>query len=261
MLDDQTAEALAALVGAVGEAGFDARFLDVLRKTAGTDFCSAFQVNTDGSLRYLFAQGYHAMIPSFAEEASIDYARRYWRRDRMTRQMLASRGQTGPVQVVRQAWNGISDPEYRRACYERAHVLERLTFYQVGEPRIFASAYRKRESGRFESDDIRRLEGIAPIVVSALNKHVAVSQGQAATLRPPYETVAARLLEAGFTLSRREAEVAASLLVGHTQQQISDRAGIALTSIVTYRQRAYRKLGVGSKRELEAFYDRLPFIN
>ncbi len=36
----------------------------------------------------------------------MDYARLYWQRDRVTRQMLNGGG-SGKVQVIRQAWNGI----------------------------------------------------------------------------------------------------------------------------------------------------------
>jgi len=69
--------------------------------------------------------------------------------------------------------------------------------------------------------------------------------------------VVARLSQAGFSLSRREAEVLAGLLLGRTQSEISETTGVALSSIITYRRRAYRKLGVADQRELERLYHQL----
>jgi hypothetical protein len=90
-LDGDNLTGMAALMDELGEPGFPEKLLETLRAIAGTDFCSAFQAEEDGSLTYLFACGYHSTIPGFAERASLDYARRYWLRDRVTRQMLNGR--------------------------------------------------------------------------------------------------------------------------------------------------------------------------
>jgi len=260
-LDMDTVAPMAALMDEVGETGFSEKFLETLRHIAGTDFCSAFQAEEDGSLTYLFACGYHSTIPGFAERASLDYARRYWQRDRVTRQMLnggSGHGNSGhrKVQVVRQAWNGIRDPEYRRDCYERAHVLERLTIYHAEVPRVFASLYRTRESGPFPILAVDRIETMAPLLMAMLVKHVRLQgRPQTAPLHPPQQEIAGRLLQAGYALSGREAEVSAGLLLGRTHREISEKVGLALSSIVTYRQRAYRKLGVSDRRGLEALYE------
>ncbi|WP_172717068.1 MULTISPECIES: helix-turn-helix transcriptional regulator [Neorhizobium] len=254
-LDGDNLTGMAALMDELGEPGFPEKLLETLRAIAGTDFCSAFQAEEDGSLTYLFACGYHSTIPGFAERASLDYARRYWQRDQVTRQMLNGAPGLAKVQVVRQAWNGIRDPEYRRDCYERAHVLERLTIYHSEEPRIFASLYRTRESGPFPLSAVERLEAFAPLLIAMVVKHVRL-QGRPPTapLHPPQQEIAGRLLQAGFALSGREAEVSAGLLLGRTHREISEKVGLALSSIVTYRQRAYRKLGVSDRRGLEALY-------
>lgn len=253
--DARMISAIAAAVSAVDEDDFPDRLLGALRALAGTDLCSAFQVEDDGSLRYLFAGGNHPAIPGFAEIASLDYARRYWHRDRITRQMLSAGGTPRSLHVVRQAWNGITDPEYRRACYERAQIVERLTLYQAEEPRIFASAYRTRESGPSSAADLARLESYAPILIAAVAKHARFRFGAAASaLHPPVQEVIGHLLNAGCALSLREAEISAGMLLGKTQKEISSESGVAMSSVVTYRQRAYRKLGVANRRGLAAFY-------
>lgn len=258
MADVQVIAAIAAAVSAVDESYFPDRLLNVLRTLCGTDLCSAFQVEDDGSLRYLFASGRHPDIPGFAEIASLDYAQRYWQRDRTTRQMLSAGRNSRPLPVVRQAWNGISDPEYRRACYERGQIVERLTLYQSDGSRIFASAYRTRESGPSSAGEIALLETYAPILMAAVARHARFLVGvEPSILHPPSGEVVRNLLGAGRALSVREAEISAGLLIGKTQKEISAESGVALSSVVTYRQRAYRKLGVANRRGLVAFYKTL----
>jgi DNA-binding CsgD family transcriptional regulator len=76
-------------------------------------------------------------------------------------------------------------------------------------------------------------------------------------LYPPPEQVAQRLLAGWRSLSVREAEVSAQILVGRTQKEIADASGLGVSSVVTYRQRAYRKLGVARRRDLIRLYDGL----
>jgi len=243
--------ALAAAVSAIGQDGFADRFLAVLRAVAGTDLCSAFELVEDGAPRYLFSAGHHPDIPDFAESASLAYARNYWQRDRTTQRALAQAD--GSVQLVRQAWNGITDPDYRRICYERGGIVERLTLYAGGPRPLFANAYRTRASGHSSPAEAEALEGAAPLVMVMLAKHLEYTQRPSAGLPVPMHEIAHRLLGCGHALSEREAAVAAALALGRTQRDISAATGIALSSVITYRRRAYRKLSVNDRRELVDF--------
>jgi len=245
MDDARNNAALAAAISAIGEPSFPDRLLALLRGLAGTDLCSAFAVGHDGSLRYLFAAGHHADIPDFAESASLAYASGYWQRDRTMRRALTGLG--GGVHLIRQAWNGITDPDYRRACYERGGIVERLTLYAGGEPAIFASAYRSRASGHSSPAEVEALEKAAGIIMALVARHVAASHD---TGQPAAHDIAHRLLASQHRLSQREASVAAALSLGRTQREIAEATGVALSSIVTYRRRAYRKLGVSDRHEI-----------
>src|SRR5690606_15243821 len=192
-----------------------------------------------GSLRSFFAARPHPAIPDSAESASLAKARSYWQRDRTTRRALAGLG--GGVHLIRQAWNGIADPDYRRACYERGGIVERLTLYAGGGQPIFASAYRSRASGHSSPAEIEALEKAAGIVMALVARHVAAARDAG---QPALHDISHRLLACQHRLSAREASVAAALSLGRTQKEIAEAAGVALSSVVTYRRRAYRKLGV-----------------
>lgn len=248
-------DALAAAVAAIGTEALPDRFLAMLRAIGGTDLCSAFEVGSDGAPRYLFSAGGHPDIPDFAESASLAYAREYWQRDRATQR--ARNQPPGTVQLVRQAWNGITDPDYRRICYERGGIVERLTLYAGGTRPLFASAYRTRASGHSSPAEVEALEGIAPLVMAMLAKHLETAQRPAESRTVPLHELARRLLDSGHALSEREAAVAAALFLGRTQRDISAATGIALSSVITYRRRAYRKLSVSDRRGLVDFLHEL----
>lgn len=252
------ATAVANVVGAVGNDDFPERFLAALQQLAGTDLCSAFLVDSSGNLRCLFACGAHPDIPDFAHAASLKYATQYWRRDLTTRRIIAAAANPDGIHVVRQAASVIRDPEYRRACYEQGGIVERVTIYRTATPQALASAYRTKRSGPFAIADLDRLRTYAPILIASVAKHDEVRQGAARMgLHPPAEEIAQRLLAGWRSLSIREAEVSAHLLLGRTQQEIAEASGLGVSSVVTYRQRAYRKLGVSRRRDLVRLYDGL----
>jgi DNA-binding CsgD family transcriptional regulator len=244
------APALADMVAGLGGGAFADRFLAALRALTGADLCSAFRIGRDGGLRVLFAEGAHPTIPSFAQVASLDYAEHYWKQDGLRRRL---KGGPRTVRVVRQASSAIADPGYRAACYDRAGIAERLTLYQGGPEAIFASGYRTREHGPFSDIDVARLETFAPILLSAADRHDRLVR-HAGPRAPGASEVVRRLLAGPQGLSAREAEIAAGLILGRTQPQIASDMALSLGTVITYRRRAYGKLGVASRAELSRCY-------
>lgn len=251
MADLQFIEAEAAAVAAIGEPSFPERLLDLLRGLLRADLCSAFEASDDGNLTFLFAAGEHPHIRGFAEAASLAYARSFWQRDRTTRQALSS--PPGSIQMVRQAWNGIIDPDYRRICYERGGIVERLTLYAPGKPTVFASAYRMKENGHSTAAELEELERASALIMALVCKHAAMLRRQALHQAPSLRDLSRLIMNREHALSAREADVVASLLLGKSQTEIAEEAGVALSSVVTYRRRAYRKLGVSTRRDLQKF--------
>lgn len=248
---------LANAIAAIGDDAFPEKLLALFHGVSGADLCSAFEIGEDGELHFLFAAGHHPNIPSFAETASLAYARTFWRKDQTTRRALSAA--TGGVQLVRQAWNGIADSDYRRTCYERGEIVERLTLYAAGGRAIFASAYRTRQSGPSTAAEIEALEKAAPDILALIVKHVDVTSRAQFGHAPLHEM--SRILSERGKLSAREAAVAAALLIGKSQAEIASETGVALSSVITYRRRAYRKLGVATRRDLQALIRTRPALS
>ncbi|MFV3126509.1 helix-turn-helix transcriptional regulator [Niveispirillum sp. KHB5.9] len=240
---------LAGMVATVGAPEFPARFLATLEGLCGARLFSAFGYAGQGAPQTLFAEGVCRGVPDFARTASMAYRSRYWRSDNAVRRMVPG------VSVVRTRAGDIADPDYRRACYDRGGIGERLSILSGGSRPLVANGYRAASDGAFRPGDIARLEALAPVLMASLSRHVELS-----TCRPGDDTpseVQRALLAAEAGLSAREAEVAAGFILGRTQGEIGAETGLTLSSIITYRRRAYCKLGVMDKQELLAAYREL----
>lgn len=240
---------LAGMVAAIGAPEFPVRFLAALETLCGARLFSAFGYAGQGAPQALFAEGDCRGVPDFARTASMAYSRRYWRND------VAIRRAVPGIRVVRTRAGDIADTEYRHTCYERGGIGERLSIQAAGRHPLVANGYRAASDGAFRPGDIARLEELAPLLMAALSRHVALSAS-----RPGDETpamVRQTLLSANAGLSAREAEVATGYILGRTQGEIGAETGLTLSSVITYRRRAYCKLGVMDKQELVAAYRQL----
>lgn len=105
--------------------------------------------------------------------------------------------------------------------------------------------------GSIDSEAAERMEHAGPILAAAIRRHIELLEHATRTVvSPSIETVLKWARECG--LSEREAEVAAGLATGQSQSDIARRFGLSLNSVITYRRRAYQKLGVADRRELQA---------
>lgn len=238
----------APLVAHLGEEGFDTALMRVLRHQCGADMCSVF-VLADGSPGVLVAESHDPSASPFARIASLRYAQRYWRRDTAALSTLGRAHRR--VQLLQRTARVIRDLDYQHECYTAGAVTERLSLYRHGSPAIIANAYRLRESGAFGAAHVDAFAEMATLLHATLEKHARLTQRPASAPRPD---MIARDLEERSNLSHREAQVAAFTLAGFSQSEIAARLGFAPSSVVTYRKRAYAKLGVANRVQLREYF-------
>ena len=246
-------EATADLIDGIGRRDFPARLLGFYQRFAGCDFCSAFSLDEESGPRLLFAAGSHDRIPDFARRASTAYAERYWREDQVALAASRHRADT-PFEVMATRASDIPDPVYRAECYDRAGVGQRFSLIGAGARPILISGYRRAGREPVGNDLLLRIGALGPVLVAAVRRHGELAGHEVpATAAACREIYRLRALEA--QLSNREAKVVASLAVGDRQKDIAEELGLAVASVVTYRRRAYRKLGVHDRRQLRRLLD------
>jgi len=251
MTDRAVVDACVDLVAAIGSERFPLLFHQALNSLAPISLSSAFRQDDKEGVQLLFAQGEVPLMTDFPVRASLDYARHYWRSDRPLRRLS---GRAAPV-VVRTCASDIADPAYRAACYDRAGIRERVSLYWPGPIVLVANGYRTIDSPGFSPAELERIEAHAGLLMAALDRHAHARQA-AGHVHSEAELVQS-LLDLSCGLSTREAEVSAAMILGETQTEIATRKQLSHGSVVTYRRRAYGKLGVANRRDLLRLHRRL----
>ena len=243
----------ARLIPAIGRAAFPGEILSAYRELAGCDYSAAFDLAAEDGPRVIFAEGQHPHIRDFAGQASRAYAARYWQLDERLHGEPVQRLAGGLALTLTSA-RDIPHCEYRRDCYEMPGVIERLALFGTGEGALLVTGYRVAGRGPATPAEKARIAAAGPALMAATRRHCELSAARIVERRA--ECYRAMMEKARrYGLSEREAHVASGLADGEGQADIARRCGIAVSSVVTYRKRAYRKLDVENRRMLRAFFE------
>jgi|GEM_PF-1374704 len=145
----------------------------------------------------------------------------------------------------------------RRAIYDRNGVIERLAVSsRDGRSGLRSFYLRSRADGWFDDEEYAALCGILPVVHGLIGlRHQIVGTarhgiGGGANATRLRDTNVKRFAD----LSPREAEVCDLMLDGKSVAASALELAVSEATIRTLRQRAFRKLDVGSARELMALF-------
>ncbi|MBO9602813.1 MAG: helix-turn-helix transcriptional regulator [Novosphingobium sp.] len=157
----------------------------------------------------------------------------------------------GTILRLRVLPSDILVPAYRRML-ERAEVIERVSFLRkLGRDgwRCLTVA-RRRQSGGFDARELDWLGGYFRLVTPLIDRHRAL-------VGEVVEDRAERILELEERFARhcpqltpRERQICARAAMGISVEGAALDLGIAASSVLTYRKRAYHRLGVSSAYEL-----------
>lgn len=141
----------------------------------------------------------------------------------------------------------ITSAGFRRHIFDDAGIIERVSVIQRGPDawRVISVA-RHASEGYFTDQDITALIGMACLVLPMLPLNRTLPAAQQLTLGQIEDRFAIRFK----SLTVREREVCARAAVGMSVEATAHNLGIAKTSVLTYRRRAYQRLSVKSPFEL-----------
>lgn len=149
--------------------------------------------------------------------------------------------------LLRMHADEVPSADHREAIYRRHRMLERLSVAARGDDgSLFAiNLYRHEHQGRFADGEVAALAGQAPLLLSAVQRHLQL-------MRPasPRERLRARCRE----LTERELDVCERLLRGWSHDGIAADMGLSVATVKTYRARAFARLGLHFRSELFAAF-------
>jgi DNA-binding CsgD family transcriptional regulator len=156
--------------------------------------------------------------------------------------------------------------EHRARVYEAHGVRERVSIVEREDEALFAvNLYRHDHQQPFTDAQICAFESVALPLLELARKHIQISTPAARahptettpSLPPTAGQVRDTLATLNASLTARELDVCVRLVQGMTHDGIAADLGVGLTTVKTYRNRAFARLGIHFRNELFALVLRL----
>ena len=269
-------------ISTLGRAEFEDSLFDLVNAVVGVDHCAVFITNPDGTTAHLFTKS--KLDEAICRSLAQAYTERFHQRD----PNLGGRGlkldhpakDQGKLQGKLQAGDATLTllPQTPATAYDAGYTARFFTdtglidkvssLLQTRQYTIYCSFYRLTDSGRFDAEEFEDLSRILPILTNLIFKHSRLAGLKQKENQPdPIITqvplgrsgdASAPMLDAQNAvfaqLTDREQQVCLRILQGFSSEAISLDLKVAISTIHTYRKRAYAKLGISSQNELFSLY-------
>ncbi|MDH2355198.1 helix-turn-helix transcriptional regulator [Bradyrhizobium sp. SSUT112] len=237
--------ALIGLIDLAGAETFPGTLFKMAHAMTGCGHLTAFAFDRDADPLVLIAE--NAGQRPVARDVANHYRSTYWRHD-LANQVMAGTPTSGSATwCIRTRASEIKHSDYRSACYTSVGLGDRICIAGAPANRtIRINLYRSGGNAFSDSDEALIARG-ADMLLALIARHARDAR---AAQRGPAQDVRARLLRVAPVLSTREADVCAGIMEGLTSEGIALRLDIGINTVLTYRKRAYARLGISSQNEL-----------
>jgi DNA-binding CsgD family transcriptional regulator len=230
---------------AIGRPSFPQALIGVLRRIANVGHCMVFAFEGECSARCLLDIGNIPIGP----DLGLAYAGHFHVDDPNRELIFQARANSEQILLPTFA-RRMYGRSYHKLFFESSRIVDKFaTAIWVEHTCFYVNFYRTVAEGRFSQGQAGRLLRIAPAVGAAVARHF---QDEVSPDHDPFlrlEMLFANC-EPLSRLTPRERAVCLRILSGFTSEAISADLVISLQSTLTYRKRAYEKLGISSQNEL-----------
>lgn len=145
---------------------------------------------------------------------------------------------------------------YRQSIFQSNGIIDKFgTACWTNDVCYYINYYRMHGEQSFTARDREQLLEVSDLISNLVARHFE-SLDKAGAARPAlFEGNLERILKSlspESPLTEREAQVCTLILMGCSSEAIALRLGIAMSSVLTYRRRAYMRLAIVSQNELFA---------
>jgi len=256
----------------LGQAEFEDSLFDLVNGAVRVDHCAVFITNNDGTAAHLFTKS--KLDEATCKSLANAYTAGFYARDPKLAPLTGDpRNSPDPrdseVTLLPHTPPAEYDAAYRARFFTETGLIDKVSsLLRSRRYTIYCSFYRLKDSGRFRQAEFDQLSRILPLLTNLIFKHSRLAglkeqEGRADPLITQVPlgrsaAASATLLDsrngAFARLTDREREVCLRILQGFTSEAISLDLGVAISTIHTYRKRAYAKLGISSQNELFSLY-------
>ncbi len=239
---DQFSLPMAACIEAIGYERFYPRFFSLMGKIAKIEQYMVFELSSEREmLRCRLA--HNVERPDLGLQMASLYMEGSYQNDPLLQRLGDEVMQKPAKPVCELLLHKTLPPVYRRRFFNVPDLSGKFAIAANDEEsnRLFyINFYRSGSRSPFSAEEVQRLEQSSALISALLLRHFREErQGRG---------VQKHLLAAG--LSEREAQICELVIAGHTAKTIARKLEIGESSVITYRKRAYQKLGVHRKADL-----------
>jgi DNA-binding CsgD family transcriptional regulator len=234
------------LIGKIGAPDFEPSFFKIMRDVTACEHLTAFASSPATAPRLICAinRGATPVARIVAEK----YLKHYWNHDPANRVCARNVARSYEI-AVRVFSDDINHDAYRHDCYSAVDLVDRFSIIRHhGAETIRLNLYRSARRGRFGMADFTPVLESAAIMFALLAKHDAHRCGDGGSVDP--EVLGRRLRQVMPQMTRRESDVCIGIMQGKSSEAIALALGISINTVLTYRKRAYARLGISSHNEL-----------
>jgi len=251
---DAITAALPSLISSVGERQFGSRLLEFLHHISGAEHAAVFYLTGDDLVEVTTASLDGS--DEAHQQTTIYLKDGLWRRD-PTLQEARSRLHVSDRATVRTDIPRLPDETLRNVVYGRTDIRDRVLICTRTEDGIVGlSILRSSRAGSFSAEDLEQIHIVSAALFALLAKHINITwEGpNAAIALTSLAEIEACISHRMPSMPRREAEVCGRAIYGISTLGISLDLGISSETVMTYRKRAYSRLGIATQRELFLWY-------
>jgi DNA-binding CsgD family transcriptional regulator len=244
---DAVNEAIVGLVGCIGSPTFGAQALQAINGAIVARSWSVYLMPAGLPPRLLASASVER--PEIATHCWKSYRRGLYLRD--TSFESAAAAVCANRAAITRCGPEDFQPDHRTAIYERHRLSERLSVVVKDSAGavLALNLYRHDDEPRFGEGDFRSVECLGPAMLACVRRHLDLNGHQAGECLEGID-IQASLKRTCAQLTQREVEVCAGLVRGWTFDGIASHLGLSPTTAKTYRDRAFRRLGIHYRNEL-----------
>ena len=180
------------------------------------------------------------------------YARSYHKLD-PTLHSLPRSAEPGQTLMEVLSPGSIGDAAYRQLCFDTPSFSQKVSvaYADDGGEWTILNVYLSGDAAG--QDAVHRLAAFGALLGPFLRRRGRDGEGRSSTgLEYADSRVRKRLQRRFPSLTQRETQVCALTMIGKTSGEIATTLGIGAGTVITYRRRAYERLGVSSAASLVA---------
>lgn len=156
--------------------------------------------------------------------------------------------------VLRMQADDVPNPAHRDAIYRRHGMRERLSVVQrqADGSLLAVNFYSHDHQGCFPAGATEGVAALAPVLLAAVQRHVQWRPAVATAAAAAGPTLRQRLQQQAPALTGRELDVCERLLQGLSYDGVAADLGLSLSTVKTYRARAFARLDIHFRNQLFA---------